>query len=1724
VKVHRDEYLVLEGSIPIITHIQSCHFSDCPISGATDFVGLNFYTSNLAEYHLDDTYKRDYYSDMDVRLSKDPSWLGSGSSWLTVTPFGIRRMLNWIKDHYGDVPVFITENGISDRNGSLSDDHRIFYYKHYINEILKAIRLDHVDVRGYTAWSLMDNFEWSRGYSERFGLHYVDFTDPARPRIPKDSAKYYRQLIENNGLFKATSPSTPALSGRGPLIQEKKFLYGIFPQGFAWSVATASYQVEGGWQADGKGPSIWDTFSHQGRVDNNDTGDVACDSYHKYMDDVQLLKNMKVTHYRFSLSWPRILPDGTTRYVNQAGVDYYNQLIDALLDAGITPMVTLYHWDLPQALQDRGGGWLNASTADLFANFARLAFETFGDRVKVWITINEPWVASVHGYGYGTMAPGIVSPGDGLYIAAHNLIRAHGKAYRVYQNEFSQVQNGTVGIVCNSRWYVPKSEGRPQDLAATERALQFNLGWIGNPILINGDYPDIMKWQIGNKSEAQNLKQSRLPEFTSEEKKYIKGSADFIGLNFYTSDVVEHYEDPAVPHDYYSDMDVRVSKDPSWLGYNNSSGSDWLKVTPTGIRRMLNWMKDQYKNVPIFITENGVSDRNGSLLDDNRISYHKNYINQVLKAIRLDKVDVSGYTAFSLMDNFEWSRGYSERYGLHYVNFTNPARPRLPKASARYYRKLIKDNGFLELESKPIPPSEGNEFYYGSFPEHFAWSAATAAYQVEGAWNEDGKGQSIWDTFSHQGHVDSSDTGDVACDSYHKYMDDVQLLKDMKVTHYRFSLSWPRILPDGTTRSVNQLGLDYYNQLIDALLDAGITPMVTLYHWDLPQALQDRGGGWLNASIADVFADYARLAYQKFGDRVKTWITLNEPWVVSVQGYGQGIKAPGIVSPGDKVYIAAHNLIRAHGKAYRLYEKEFKNTQQGKVGITCNCDWEVPKSESVPSDRDAAERALQFHFGWFVNPVLNNGDYPDVMKWQIGNKSVIQKLKHSRLPEFTQEETRYLKGATDFLGLNFYTSNLAENYVDPATPRDYYGDMDIKLSKDPSWLGSGSSWLTVTPFGIRRMLNWIKDHYGDVPVFITENGISDRNGSLSDDHRIFYYKHYINEVLKAIRLDHVDVRGYTAWSLMDNFEWSRGYSERFGLHYVDFTDPARPRTPKASAHYYRHIIQNNGFFYGTDIGPASSITVAMVQNKTLPKEKVFVYDQFPEGFVWGVTTSAYQIEGAWNEDGKGESIWDVFTHHRQSPNDDTGDVACDSYHLWRDDVMVLKQLKISHYRFSISWSRVLPTGAASNSSKAGLQYYNQLIDALVDAGITPVVTLYHWDLPRALKQSGGWLHDDIIEYFINFADLCFSRFGDRVKKWITLSDPYSISVKGYGVGTLAPGEVGENVYKVGHNLLRAHAAVYNLYSRKYKPYYKGTVGLALTAPWAEPFNRSHEQDIRTSERALQFIFGWFANPIFKDGDYPIVMQTSVLENSLKENKLDSRLPEFTAEEKRMLKGSADFLGLNFYNSILVKQNANLSPKTLAYFLDMNVDTSAAVVWPVGTNQRTSQPEGLRRILNWIHQTYSPAQIYVTENGMYDTTGSLEDTDREEYIKQHTNQLMKAISLDKIDIKGYFVWSLMDNFDWEDGYSRKYGLYHVDFNKAKKTRTDKQSANFYRQLIENNGFHDNSTMTTQAPPVVITTTPKVVKHDQGVSGTVSPHQTPFTVVTAIFIGVILLSAS
>ncbi|XP_005573098.3 lactase/phlorizin hydrolase [Macaca fascicularis] len=1167
------------------------------LKGSADFLGLSHYTSRLISNAPQNTCIPSYDTIGGFSQHVNHAWPQTSSSWIRVVPWGIRRLLQFVSLEYtrGKVPIYLAGNGmpIGESEDLFDDSLRVDYFNQYINEVLKAIREDSVDVRSYIARSLIDGFEGPSGYSQRFGLHHVNFNDSSKSRTPRKSAYFFTSVIEKNGFLtkgakRLPPPNTANLPSKArafafpsevpskakvvwekfssqPKFERDLFYHGTFRDDFLWGVSSSAYQIEGGWDADGKGPSIWDNFTHTpgSNVKDNATGDIACDSYHQLDADLNMLRALKVKAYRFSISWSRIFPTGRNSSINSHGVDYYNRLIDGLMASNIFPMVTLFHWDLPQALQDIGG-WENPALIELFDSYADFCFQTFGDRVKFWMTFNEPMYLAWLGYGSGEFPPGVKDPGWAPYRIAHAVIKAHARVYHTYDEKYRQQQKGVISLSLSTHWAEPKSPGVPRDVEAADRMLQFSLGWFAHPIFRNGDYPDAMKWKVGNRSELQHLATSRLPSFTEEEKRFIRATADVFCLNTYSSRIVQYKTPSLNPPSYEDDREMAEEEDTSWPSTALNRAAPW------GMRRLLNWIKEEYGDIPIYITENGVGLTNPNAEDTSRIFYHKTYINEALKAYRVDGVDLRGYVAWSLMDNFEWLNGYTVKFGLYHVDFNNTNRPRTARTSARYYTEVITNNG--------MPLAREDEFLYGRFPEGFIWSAASAAYQIEGAWRADGKGLSIWDTFSHTPlKVENDAVGDVACDSYHKIAEDLVTLQNLGVSHYRFSISWSRILPDGTTRYINEAGLNYYVRFIDALLAASIQPQVTIYHWDLPQALQDVGG-WENETIVQRFKEYADVLFQRLGDKVKFWITLNEPFVIAYQGYGYGTAAPGIfVRPGTAPYIVGHNLIKAHAEAWHLYNDVYRASQGGVISITISSDWAEPRDPSNQEDVEAARRYVQFMGGWFAHPIFKNGDYNEVMKTRIRDRSLAAGLNKSRLPEFTESEKRRINGTYDFFGFNHYTTVLAYNLNYATAISSFDADRGVASIADRSWPDSGSFWLKMTPFGFRRILNWLKEEYNDPPIYVTENGVSQREETdLNDTARIYYLRTYINEALKAVQ-DKVDLRGYTVWSAMDNFEWATGFSERFGLHFVNYSDPSLPRIPKASAKFYASVVRCNGF-------------------------------------------------------------------------------------------------------------------------------------------------------------------------------------------------------------------------------------------------------------------------------------------------------------------------------------------------------------------------------------------------------------------------------------------------------------------------------------------------------------------------------------------------------------------
>ncbi|XP_012145714.2 myrosinase 1 [Megachile rotundata] len=458
---------------------------------------------------------------------------------------------------------------------------------------------------------------------------------------------------------------------------------------------------------------------------------------------------------------------------------------------------------------------------------------------------------------------------------------------------------------------------------------------------------------------------------------------------------------------------------------------------------------------------------------------------------------------------------------------------------------------------------------YLHFPPNFLLGAATAAYQIEGAWNVSDKGESTWDRFSHTkgNHVYHNETGDVAANSYYKYHEDIAILKQLGFKAYRMSLSWPRILPTGFSNKISKDGIEYYHKVIDALLANGIEPMVTLYHWDHPQVLED-AGGWLNSEMVEWFADYARVVFNEFAPKVKKFIPVNEPQEICRNGYSYGYHAPGKRLHGIGEYLCVHNVLKAHARTYRIYEKEFKKQYRGEVGVLNNVLGYIPKT---PNDEVAAEIAFQFNGGWILNPVLSKkGDYPAVMKEFIKQKSLAQGYSKSRLPEFDADWIEYIRGTADFLALNHYSSKLVENGTFGEIPSQD-NDQMVVFSVDESWNSSASAWLKVMPEGFGLSLRKLQEHYGSIPIYITENGFSD-HGTIDDYDRIEYYRQYLKQMLLAMYVDGVNVQGYITWSFMDNFEWNRGYHERFGIVSVNFDDPNRPRTLKKSALWWQKVI------------------------------------------------------------------------------------------------------------------------------------------------------------------------------------------------------------------------------------------------------------------------------------------------------------------------------------------------------------------------------------------------------------------------------------------------------------------------------------------------------------------------------------------------------------------------
>ncbi|ADH60167.1 beta-galactosidase [Thermoanaerobacter mathranii subsp. mathranii str. A3] len=440
------------------------------------------------------------------------------------------------------------------------------------------------------------------------------------------------------------------------------------------------------------------------------------------------------------------------------------------------------------------------------------------------------------------------------------------------------------------------------------------------------------------------------------------------------------------------------------------------------------------------------------------------------------------------------------------------------------------------------------------FPKDFVWGVATSSYQIEGAVNEDGRTPSIWDTFSKtEGKTYQGHTGDVACDHYHRYKEDVEIMKEIGVKAYRFSIAWPRIFPE--EGKYNSKGIDFYKRLVDELLKKDIMPVVTIYHWDLPQWAYEKGGGWLNRDSVKWFAEYATKLYEELGDVIPLWITHNEPWCASILSYGIGEHAPGHKDYREAL-IAAHHILLSHGEAVKAFRE--MNIKGSKVGITLNLTPVYPASEKE-EDKLAAQYADGFSNRWFLDPIFK-GNYPQDM----------MELYSKIIGEFDfikEGDLETISVPIDFLGVNYYTRSIVK----------YDEESMLKAENVPGPGKRTEMGWEISPESLYDLLKRLDREYTKLPIYITENGAAFKDevtedGRVHDDERIEYIKEHLKAAAKFIE-EGGNLKGYFVWSLMDNFEWAHGYSKRFGIVYVDYK--TQKRILKDSALWYKGVIQRS---------------------------------------------------------------------------------------------------------------------------------------------------------------------------------------------------------------------------------------------------------------------------------------------------------------------------------------------------------------------------------------------------------------------------------------------------------------------------------------------------------------------------------------------------------------------
>ncbi|KAF5200189.1 Beta-glucosidase, partial [Thalictrum thalictroides] len=834
--------------------------------------------------------------------------------------------------------------------------------------------------------------------------------------------------------------------------------------------------------------------------------------------------------------------------------------------------------------------------------------------------------------------------------------------------------------------------------------------------------------------------------------------------------------------------------------------------------------------------------------------------------------------------------------------------------------------------------------------------------------------------------------------------------------------------------------------------------------------------------------DIASDQYHKYKDDVKLMHKMGlDAYRFSISWSRLIPDGHGAVNPkGLKYYNNLINELVSYA-AVHVYKTKYQEKQKGQIGITLLGFWFEPFSKS-PQDIAASKRILDFHLGWFLGPLVY-GRYPAIMRKIVG----------SRLPMFTENESKQLMGSYDFIGLNHYLGFYVEDL--PRTSdkfgSDYVRDISVKpaftsglLLRDFTRLKAVGT--PVTEWGLQKVLEYIKLKYKNPAIVIHENGYPESsNGSSSpannnDTGRIEYLQRYIGSMLPSIR-NGSNLRGYFVWSFLDLFEAIGGYTSHFGLYGVDFSDKDRKREGEMMMELRKSSCTIVFFvFFILHVYAGDDVVVDYRSSIITNTNSVLSRLDFPSDFVFGAGSSAYQVEGATAEDGRKPSIWDTFTQEGKTPDKATGDVAADQYHQYKEDVKLMHKMGLDAYRFSISWSRIIPDGHGSVNPK-GLSYYNNLIDELVSYGIEAHVTLNHFDIPQTLQDEyEGLLSPKFIEDFTAYADVCFKEFGDRVKSWMTFNEPNIQTVTGMDMGMMPPGRCsypfsfGINCskgdsktepYLAAHNLLLSHAAAVRLYRTNYQEKQKGQIGITLLAFWFEPMTNL-TQDVAATERIRDFQLGWFLEPLVY-GKYPAIMRKIV----------GSRLPVLTRNDSNHLRGSFDFIGLNHYCSFYIKDVPRSSDEHGSdYVRDVSVTGAIATGLLIKDFTRRFLTDrtlvkgyplsawGLQKLLEHLKLKYGNPASFVHENGYPmndDESSTRNDTLRIDYLQGYVTSLLPSIR-NGSNIRGYFVWSFLDCFEVVGGYTSHFGLYEVDFKNKDRKRHPRQSAQWYSKFLAKTG--------------------------------------------------------